>query len=259
MGTSYLDQKSTEFNSSSKAIAEFSPCMQTSASEEKFQVFPSGLKSNASNLGESFVHSDENGDGFKSPHHKSMELNTFSKSISESPSDFQISVFEEKVDKGDDKGVVSFSFKNRMASLRDPFDDDGTSTSIDNEIRDHKSMELYFSSKLSASGEKVGILSPSLKIKVPGAREQLDEDDNGNNDGCKTPTSIDHKIPLILKCPPAPKKPKRPPSLKRRAFFHQKIVLDASKEIELLFPPGILADLGGKIKKVRKVNLTNVA
>ncbi|KAK8601595.1 hypothetical protein V6N12_051424 [Hibiscus sabdariffa] len=74
-----------------------------------------------------------------------------------------------------------------------------------------------------------------------------------NDDGFKTPTSLDHKIPAILKCPPAPRKPKSLPiiSAKRKAF-RRRILLDLTKEIESLFPPALLADLGNKIKKVRQ-------
>ncbi|KAF5737165.1 cyclin-dependent protein kinase inhibitor SMR3 [Tripterygium wilfordii] len=35
------------------------------------------------------------------------------------------------------------------------------------------------------------------------------------DDGFKTPTSLDHKIPVEIECPPAPRKPK--PSRKRKA------------------------------------------
>lgn len=76
---------------------------------------------------------------------------------------------------------------------------------------------------------------------------------NNNEDGFKTPTSSDHKIPAMLKCPPAPRKPKSLPSPKRKdAFRRQKMLLDLTKEIESLFPPALLADLGNKIKTVRQ-------
>ncbi|XP_018808749.1 cyclin-dependent protein kinase inhibitor SMR1-like [Juglans regia] len=39
------------------------------------------------------------------------------------------------------------------------------------------------------------------------------EDDN---ECCRTPTSKEHRIPVILDCPPAPRKPRRVPSCKRK-------------------------------------------
>ncbi|XP_039026374.1 cyclin-dependent protein kinase inhibitor SMR10-like [Hibiscus syriacus] len=89
------------------------------------------------------------------------------------------------------------------------------------------------------------------KLKSPSSGEFNVADDE-NDDGFKTPTSLDHRIPAILKCPPAPRKPKSLPikSPKRKAF-RRRILLDLTKEMESLFPPALLADLGNKIKKVR--------
>ncbi|XVE59249.1 hypothetical protein DITRI_Ditri05aG0030800 [Diplodiscus trichospermus] len=89
--------------------------------------------------------------------------------------------------------------------------------------------------------------SPLTELKLPVSGEFNGEDEK--NDGFKTPTSLDHKIPAMLKCPPAPSKPKSLPSPKRKAFRQ---LLDLTKEIESLFPPALLADLGNKIKKVRQ-------
>ncbi|GAB4860167.1 hypothetical protein Ancab_011645 [Ancistrocladus abbreviatus] len=273
MGTPKFDQKSAEFNSSSNPIDGFPSDLHISASEERVGIFSSVLKFKVSNFGEHLVLFEENREGFKTLHHKSMELNSSSNSIIESPSVFQISAGEDKTGQNDYEGIVSCALKNGVASLGEHVDDDATSTSMDHEISDHKSIEFNSSSKpiteessesangcqISASEERDGIVSSALKIKIPSLGEQLDGDNEENNDGFKTPTSMDHKIPVILKCPPAPMKPKRPPSRKRRAFFNQKMVPDMSEQIELLFPPALLANLGGKIKKVRKVNLTNVA
>ncbi|XWS53129.1 hypothetical protein CRYUN_Cryun11dG0131300 [Craigia yunnanensis] len=97
------------------------------------------------------------------------------------------------------------------------------------------------------------LMSP-LELKLPSSGE-FKVHENGeadeNNDGFKTPTSLDRKIPVMLKCPPAPRKPKSLPSPKRKAF-RRRILLDLTKEIESLFPPALLADLGNKIKKLRQ-------
>ncbi|XVF05512.1 hypothetical protein REPUB_Repub05bG0178500 [Reevesia pubescens] len=106
---------------------------------------------------------------------------------------------------------------------------------------------------------KLLMMAP-LELKLPCSGElfKVHENDDGeedeNNDGFKTPTSLDHKIPVMLKCPPAPRKPKSLPILspKRKAFRRPRILLDLTKEIESLFPPALLADLGNKIKKVRQ-------
>ncbi|XP_021278755.1 cyclin-dependent protein kinase inhibitor SMR3-like [Herrania umbratica] len=76
--------------------------------------------------------------------------------------------------------------------------------------------------------------------------------DEENNDGFKTPTSLDHKIPSLLKCPPAPRRPGYLQAPKRKDNIPQTILLDLTKEIEALFPPAFLADLGKKIKKARQ-------
>lgn len=77
---------------------------------------------------------------------------------------------------------------------------------------------------------------------------KLDDDD----DGFRTPTSLDHKIPVIQKCPPAPRKPKSLPSTKRKASSNRRqLLFDVSDEMELLFPPTLLSDLGCKTKKFR--------
>lgn len=114
-------------------------------------------------------------------------------------------------------------------------------------------------------GDKFDVLVSSLKLKIPSVQEfrvkedDKDDDNKDNNDGFKTPTSSDQKIPATLHCPPAPRKPKSLPlsSMKRKAHGrHRQVLLDMSNEIESLFPPVLLADLGGgKIKKkVRKGN-----
>lgn len=61
-----------------------------------------------------------------------------------------------------------------------------------------------------------------------------------DNDGFRTPTSLEHKIPVVTQCPPAPKKRRPNPSklkvklspMKRRTCFN----------LSVLFPPTILDD-----------------
>ncbi|OMO67757.1 hypothetical protein CCACVL1_20340 [Corchorus capsularis] len=106
---------------------------------------------------------------------------------------------------------------------------------------------------------KLAVVSDPMELKLPCLGESKVHDENGkeeDDDGFKTPTCLDQKIPAMLKCPPAPRKPKALPiissSAKRKANFRRRILLDFTKEIESLFPPALLADLGNKIKKVRQ-------
>lgn len=72
-----------------------------------------------------------------------------------------------------------------------------------------------------------------------------------DDDGFKTPTSLDHKI-SITKCPPAPRKPKPFLSRKRKASPPKALTilqLDLSQEIEAVFPSTIVVGLQKKIKK----------
>ncbi|KAF9675340.1 hypothetical protein SADUNF_Sadunf09G0022000 [Salix dunnii] len=91
---------------------------------------------------------------------------------------------------------------------------------------------------------------PNLKIKLPSVEEAFQIEDDKDDDGFKTPTSLDRKIPVVYQCPPAPRKPKSLPSTKRKSP-QWRVLLDLSNEIESLFPPAPAGDLGGKLKKVR--------
>ncbi|CAK9143023.1 unnamed protein product [Ilex paraguariensis] len=93
-------------------------------------------------------------------------------------------------------------------------------------------------------------LVSSLKIKFPSVGEsKVDEED----DGFQTPKSTEHKIKSAEICPPAPRKPKTISSTTRKASRGtRRVLLDLTSEVESLYPPVLLADLGGKIKKVRK-------
>ncbi|KAJ4971978.1 hypothetical protein NE237_005077 [Protea cynaroides] len=89
-----------------------------------------------------------------------------------------------------------------------------------------------------------------------GSGEILEVEDE--DEGFRTPTSLDHRIPVIKQCPPAPRKPKSSFLTKRKASSssssatrRQLFLLDLSQEIESLFPLALQADLGRKIKKIR--------
>lgn len=88
------------------------------------------------------------------------------------------------------------------------------------------------------------LLSP-LTVKLPNVKvinNRVEEEE----DGLRTPTSKEHSIPLMM-CPAAPRKPKSVAVLltKRK----RKMFVDVYNEVESLFPPALLADLGKKIKK----------
>ncbi|KAL0347305.1 UNVERIFIED_CONTAM: Cyclin-dependent protein kinase inhibitor SMR3 [Sesamum calycinum] len=68
------------------------------------------------------------------------------------------------------------------------------------------------------------------------SEKQIAEDD----DGFKTPTSSDHRIPATTQCPPAPKKPRPQTSkLKRKASpppgARRSLQFDAATEVESIF------------------------
>ncbi|CAK9174727.1 unnamed protein product [Ilex paraguariensis] len=124
---------------------------------------------------------------------------------------------------------------------------------------DDKKEEEYESSVSSCSELKKPLLGHSDL--------QVEDDDNGfriptslvddDDNGFRTPTSLDSKLPVITKCPPAPKKSKPQTSNKRKAsspIVRRSLLLDLSKEVESMFPPKIQQDLGQKIKKARRDN-----
>ncbi|OIT02694.1 hypothetical protein A4A49_53439 [Nicotiana attenuata] len=87
------------------------------------------------------------------------------------------------------------------------------------------------------------LLSSLAHVKLPNV-EVINNRVEEEEDGLRTPTSNEHSIPLILMCPAAPRKPKSVPVLftKRK----RKMFVD---EVQSLFPPALLADLGKKIRK----------
>lgn len=78
----------------------------------------------------------------------------------------------------------------------------------------------------------------NLKLEIPSYEEVVgSENVDESNEGFKTPTSSDQKIPVFLECPGPPRKRKSRPAKKRR-----RIVLDVSKELESLLPMPFLVD-----------------
>ncbi|GMI69777.1 hypothetical protein HRI_000647000 [Hibiscus trionum] len=80
-----------------------------------------------------------------------------------------------------------------------------------------------------------------------------------DDDGFKTPTSLDQKIPEMKQCPPAPRKPK---ANKRRtsaststaaatASTCGNLQLDLSQVVESWFSASLVDDLHRKVKKAR--------
>ncbi|KAE8692456.1 putative Transducin/WD40 repeat-like superfamily protein [Hibiscus syriacus] len=85
--------------------------------------------------------------------------------------------------------------------------------------------------------------------------------DDEDDDGFRTPTSLDHKIPEMKQCPPAPRKPK---ANKRGASESSSsstaatsstcggnLQLDLSRVVDSWFPASIVDDLHRKAKKAR--------
>ncbi|PON36722.1 hypothetical protein PanWU01x14_326230 [Parasponia andersonii] len=130
-------------------------------------------------------------------------------------------------------------------------------------------------SKLEKKEDKFEMLVSTLKLKIPSHHHHVEEfitrdadhddqensngcDNNNNDDGFKTPTSLDNKIPVVLPCPPAPRKPKSTIAKTKRKANRRRVFLDLSSEIESLFPHNVLADLGGKIKKKVRQGSDNI-
>ncbi|KAK1394536.1 cyclin-dependent protein kinase inhibitor SMR10-like [Heracleum sosnowskyi] len=111
------------------------------------------------------------------------------------------------------------------------------------QIRDHQEIVTQ---QQEFDKFQVNLVS-SLEIKLSPLLVDVKVEED--NDGCKTPTSLDQKISVLI-CPPAPRKAKSVPSKKRKAFSSQRrILLDCSSEVESMFPKAILADFGKKMKK----------
>lgn len=120
---------------------------------------------------------------------------------------------------------------------------------------DSKSSQQHYQARKEEKKEEEGEEEHSdrkQEFRQPAEASIPDEDD-----GFRTPTSLDHRIPEAKQCPPAPRKPK--PSLKRKASLcnsscSRRHPLELSKEVEILFqtqhnPP---SDSHQSTKKARR-------
>ncbi|CAI9773026.1 unnamed protein product [Fraxinus pennsylvanica] len=93
------------------------------------------------------------------------------------------------------------------------------------------------STDLKFRQELLEIRLPTIKINS----SQSSDDQNCpkqtsiNDQDCHTPKSPQHMIPKILSCPPAPKKPTRVPSCKRKLSELQFFEVVSREEVESFF------------------------
>ncbi|XP_008232059.1 PREDICTED: cyclin-dependent protein kinase inhibitor SMR3 [Prunus mume] len=89
----------------------------------------------------------------------------------------------------------------------------------------------------------------TIKISTPKAQQPLSLHDHDALDevahGCRTPTSKEHKIPTVVTCPPAPRKPARraASSCKRKLQFFETANQD---EVEDFFRSSFLSNSRAK-------------
>ncbi|KAK7395318.1 hypothetical protein VNO78_15869 [Psophocarpus tetragonolobus] len=119
------------------------------------------------------------------------------------------------------------------------------------------------STKEEKSNQEIEEYHQICRVRVPkqGDSEsntsKLKEEDGEEEDGFRTPTSLDHKISEPSSCPPAPRKTK--PCLKRKASYYNNICncrhpLDVSKEVlEFLFPTQHAIPLSASQQSTKKV------
>ncbi|GAB2235653.1 hypothetical protein Drorol1_Dr00026085 [Drosera rotundifolia] len=102
----------------------------------------------------------------------------------------------------------------------------------------------YTDTRITTADSHTTTQQISLLVKI----DTTSVDDDEENDGFRTPTSSDHKIPEIRSCPPAPRKTmlhRRPAFRTRRKIMSwstRRVLLDVSKEVDSLFPDIIRAN-----------------
>ncbi|XP_042510710.1 cyclin-dependent protein kinase inhibitor SMR3 [Macadamia integrifolia] len=122
--------------------------------------------------------------------------------------------------------------------------------------KDEKCQGGVSSSSSSCKGEEAEEVIDKMEVTAERTRtlggEELELEDD--DEGFRTPTSLEHRIPVIQQCPPAPRRPKRKASSSSSSSVsrRQLVFLDVSQEIELLFPLALRPDLNRKIKKIRR-------
>ncbi|KAH6798434.1 hypothetical protein C2S51_034918 [Perilla frutescens var. frutescens] len=93
---------------------------------------------------------------------------------------------------------------------------------------------------------KGGEEKSEAKISTTESEKAVPEEDD---DGFKTPTSIEHRIPVITECPPAP-------SRKRPADSDSKLIWRSSRQVRrLVFVAEAEAEAGSIFTPVRKDNV----
>ncbi|KAL9153171.1 hypothetical protein ABFS82_10G032500 [Erythranthe guttata] len=104
--------------------------------------------------------------------------------------------------------------------------------------------------------EKLKRIADKARVSLRESEKEIDavaEDD----DGFKTPTSSDHRIPAITECPPAPRKTRPQSSKSKRKAesppgARRRLQLDMSPEIESIFRTNEDDSGDREIKKARK-------
>ncbi|KAK1389506.1 cyclin-dependent protein kinase inhibitor SMR2-like [Heracleum sosnowskyi] len=115
---------------------------------------------------------------------------------------------------------------------------DHTITSPDQDAINYQKLQEKSDDNIGATNQKP--LISSLKQCTSSNNDDLDLDDD--NDGFRTPTSLDHRIPVMKQCPPPPRK--RKVSSRKRKLYSPLLMqttlqlIDAPQEImESMFPP----------------------
>ncbi|XP_022992922.1 cyclin-dependent protein kinase inhibitor SMR1-like [Cucurbita maxima] len=108
---------------------------------------------------------------------------------------------------------------------------------------------------------------PAIKLQIPRPlssmaadhggviiqKERIDNIDGGDEElCCRTPTSAENKIPVVLQCPPAPRKRKRPPTCRRRLIELEFVEIVSREEIEPYFTSSF--DHENRVKKSAKIS-----
>ncbi|CAA3000560.1 Hypothetical predicted protein [Olea europaea subsp. europaea] len=96
------------------------------------------------------------------------------------------------------------------------------------------------STDLEFRQEMLEIRLPTIKINSSQSSDITDDQNctdqtSINDQDCHTPRSPQHMIPKILSCPPAPKKPARVPSCKRKLSELQFFDVVSREEVESFF------------------------
>lgn len=146
-------------------------------------------------------------------------------------------------------GLEEVAPKNSSSIPENPFEEKKDFDADDDDHRHDKEDKYGETSVSSTESEKPCPLSIGVSTA-----EVADDDE-----GFRTPTSPDHKIPVITHCPPAPKKTRQksnPSTMKRKASpttTRRALHLDLSSEVESMFAPPIQdGDVDSKIKKARR-------